>query len=551
MPTATGPVDPDSAIYDVVLIGYGPVGQAMAALLGQAGHSVAVFEQWPALYGRARAGHVDHEIMRIFQSVGIADQVVDDMFSVSKYKLWNKTGETLVEFDLGADGVSGWPSEYLIYQPSIEDALDSAVRAQPSVSVNQGWEATELVRHPDHVEVTLRQTSLTSAGEKISDSRTRTVRGRYLIGADGANSFVREQLGITRTDFEFKETWFVCDLEPMVPMDFGLDNGQICDPARPHCLFQLGRRHRRFEFALLPGEDQERFCDSRIAWQLLAPYGVTPERADLVRHALYTFEGKLASRWRDGRVMLIGDAAHVMPPFMGQGMCSGLRDAKGLAWRLDLVLRGVAGESILDSYEIERSPHVQSLIELSIEVGRISCTFDPDVAAARDDAFRRGDVPPPPPFPHLLGGQLDIGADGVAEHVVGRLAPQGRVRAGDRVGRMDDVVGSGWVVLLAAGVHAEFTPEQVVVLDRLDARVVALGDQAVTASQARAVVSDTVEDVDDYYKGYFERTGLAAILYRPDFYIFGAATEGAGVGTLIDALRTSLGLSLTEAAVAQ
>ncbi|MFI6095053.1 bifunctional 3-(3-hydroxy-phenyl)propionate/3-hydroxycinnamic acid hydroxylase [Lentzea sp. NPDC051213] len=518
MPATTVPTGQpdDDVLYDVVLIGYGPVGQTLAALLGQAGHRVAVFERWPHLYGRARAGHVDHEIMRIFQSLGIAGRIEQDMFRATKYVFRNAGGETLLTFDWDVDGISGWPSDYIMYQPSIEDALDAAVRALPTVSVHQGWEATAVAQREDHVAVTLRQSE-----------NTWTVRCRYLVGADGANSFVRTQLGTTQTDFGFRETWFVCDLEPKVPLDLGFDNGQVCDPARPHCLFQLGTRHRRFEFALLPGEDPERFADPLAAWELLAPYGVTPDKADLVRHAVYTFQAKLAGRWRRDRILLAGDAAHVMPPFMGQGMCSGVRDAKALAWRLDLVLRDRAADALLDSYQVERAPHVATLIQMSVEAGRVSCTFDPEIAAARDEAFRRGQVPPPPPFPHLLGGLLDTEAGGRAAEVVGRLAPQGRVRTGGLTGRFDDLVGHGWTLLLAPGTGCELTEGQADVLDRLDAQVVAIGEDPA--------------DVDGYYAGYFARTGLSMILYRPDFYVFGAAEDSAAVGRVVDALGRAIG----------
>ncbi|MFD9892422.1 bifunctional 3-(3-hydroxy-phenyl)propionate/3-hydroxycinnamic acid hydroxylase [Amycolatopsis sp. NPDC059027] len=529
------PQPDDDLPYDVVQIGYGPVGQTMAALLGQCGHRVAVFERWPGLYGRARAGHVDHEIMRIFQSLGIAERIERDMVRATKYVFRNARGETLLTFDWDADGISGWPSDYIMYQPSIEDALDAAVRAQPTVSVHQGWEATALTRHEDHVEVTLREITTSPDGEKIAGARTRTVRGRYLVGADGANSFVRDRLGTTQTDFGFRETWFVCDLEPKVPLDFGFDNGQVCDPARPHCLFQLGTRHRRFEFALLPGEAPERFRDPGVAWDLLAPYAVTPDKAELVRHAVYTFQAKLADRWRDERILLIGDAAHVMPPFMGQGMCSGIRDAKALAWRLDLVLRGIAEDTLLDSYQIERAPHVETLIRMSIEAGRVSCTFDPEIAEARDEAFRCGEVPPPPPFPHLLDGLLDTGAEGRAAEVVGRLAPQGRVRAGGETGRFDDVVGSGWTLLFAPGTDSRLTAGHRAVLDRLGVRVVALGE-------------DTA-DINGYYAGYFARTGVSMILYRPDFRIFGAAQDSSGVGRVVDALDRAIGAPVRIAAI--
>ncbi|MGW6620840.1 bifunctional 3-(3-hydroxy-phenyl)propionate/3-hydroxycinnamic acid hydroxylase MhpA [Nocardia sp. NPDC055002] len=519
-------------IHDFVQVGYGPVGQTMAGLLGKAGYSVAVFERWPTLYGRARAGHIDHEIMRIFQSLGIAERLEEDMFRATKYVFRNAAGETLITFDWDRDGISGWPSDYIMYQPLIEEALDDAVRALPTVSIHQGWEAVALVRHPDHVEVEFRSVHLGAEGEKVLGNDVRIVRGRYLIGADGANSFVRGQIGAGQQDFGFRETWLVCDLEPLEPLDFGFDNGQICDPARPHCLFQLGKNHRRFEFALLPGETAAQMENPAVAWELMAPYGVTEKNAKLVRQAIYTFQSKLADRWHDGRIFLVGDAAHVMPPFMGQGMCSGVRDAKALAWRLDLAMRGIGGTNVLDSYRTERAPHVATLIGMSIEAGRVSCTFDPDTAAARDEAFRRGDVPPPPPFPHIEAGLLgtDAGTD-----IAGTLAPQGRIAIGETIGRFDDVLGSGWVLLLAPGSDVDIDAHRTAVLEHLGGKVVTLSAPG---------SGGEVVDIDGYYADYFAEHRVVAILYRPDFYIFAATDELAAIASLVDQIETSLDVAV-------
>ena len=511
-------------LYDVVQIGYGPVGQTAAALLGKAGHRVAVFERWPELFGKARAGHVDHEIMRIFQSVNAAEEVEEDAARATKYEFRNATGELLLSFDWDFDGISGWPSDHIVYQPTIEIALDRVVREQSTVEVHQGWEAVNIETFNDHVEVRLRRVRSNALGKKIVTDEERVVCARYVIGADGANSFVRDVIGSAQHDFGFQETWLVLDLRPTEPLHFDFDNGQICDPARPHCLFQLGKRHRRFEFCLLPGETAEQMSKPATAWALLEQYGVTPDNAELVRNAVYTFTSKIAEVWTDSRLILIGDAAHVMPPFMGQGMCSGVRDANNLAWKLDLALRGAADPSILDTYQSERSPHVSAIIEMSIEAGRISCTTDPEVAAARDEAFRSGSVPPPPPFPHLTSGILADTTYTSVDNLRGRLAPQGRITHDARVGRFDDVLGGGWTLLISGAVTPHFDDEQRAVLDRVGVRVVAVTDQESESA---------VGDVDGYYGRYFTEHGISALLYRPDFYIFGATTDLDRVGELI------------------
>jgi len=518
---------PDTDIYDVIQIGYGPVGQTMAALLGKQGHRVAVFERWPSLYGQARAGHFDHEIMRVFQSIGAADAIAEDAYRADQYVFQNGRGETLMTFDWHTDGISGWPSDYIMYQPSVEDALDAAVRSQDTVEVRQGWEATSFTQSADLVEVTLRRVGRSAVGKKVLTEETRTVRGRYLVAADGANSFVRQQLGIGQKDFGFRESWLVCDLAPTAPLHFDFDNGQVCDPARPHCLFQLGKNHRRFEFSLLPGEEIEQMFTTEVAWKLMEPYHVTPANAELIRHAVYTFESKLADRWRDGRIFLVGDAVHLMPPFMGQGMCSGIRDATNLAWRLDLALRGVAGADVFDTYEVERSPHAGALVEMSIMAGAVSCTFDPAVAEERDEKFRTGRVPPPPEFPHLTSGLLAEAADPLA----GRLAPQGRVQLDGHLGRFDDVYGPGWTLLSSVPLHGVLGAQHKDLLDMLGARVVAFDDAV---------------DVDGYYRDYFATNDVVAILYRPDFYIFGSAADESCVDGLVQRLAAQLSVRAVD-----
>ncbi len=186
---------------------------------------------------------------------------------------------------------------------------------------------------------------------------------------------------------------------------------QWCDPVRPTTHVQSGTRHRRFEFMLLPGEDPADFEDPARAWELLRPW-FTPADGTLTRHAVYEFRSMLAERMRDGRALLVGDAAHLTPPFLGQGLCSGLRDAANVAWKLDLVLRGVAEEALLDTVEAERQPQNEWVINLAVELGRVLCELDVGVAAERDAALRAAGAPPAPEFAPLTGGLLRRGADG-------------------------------------------------------------------------------------------------------------------------------------------
>lgn len=514
-------------ILDVLQVGYGPVGQMHAAKLGRMGHRVAAYERFHDQYKLSRAGHFDHEVMRFLQSIDCATAVAEDAFPMTKYEFRNAVGETLITLDWDAPSVSGWKSDYLFYQPYMEAALDHAARASGSVEVHRGWEAIALVQHADHVALTVRRTRADGGAEPQGEQRT--VKARYLVGADGANSFVRKAVGPDMEDFGFRENWLVGDFKPKRPLTMAFDNGQICDPKRPMCLFQLGLTHRRFEFMVMPGDDLARMQRPEALWELVNPW-ITPDDADLIRQAVYTFQSKLLANWRHDRVLLIGDATHLMPPFMGQGMCSGMRDATNLAWKLDLVLRGIASDALLDTYTLERKPHVHSIIKQSTELGRVSCTIDPEVAAARDAAFRSGPAAPPP-FPWIEAGIVLKTGSLHATAVAGRLGPQARVRSVDgREGLCDDFVGTGWH-LIGLG------------LDRLDldAASRALIDTLRIATVAIDATTGYA-DVDNFYARYFGNAGLQAVIVRPDFVVYGGVESLADVDSLLASLAADLEL---------
>ncbi|MBR0755321.1 bifunctional 3-(3-hydroxy-phenyl)propionate/3-hydroxycinnamic acid hydroxylase [Bradyrhizobium jicamae] len=491
--------------HDILLVGYGPVGQTFAALAGKLGCNVGVYERYPSLYALPRAGHIDHEIMRIFQSIGCAEAVEKTAVRSNTYEWRNAAGELLINFEWNADGVSGWPSDFLIFQPDVEDALDAAVRSTGRVTVNHGWEAVGVVQHPDHVQLTVRDVAGKSTG---AAGETRQVTAKYLVACDGGNSFVRRFLGLEWQDLGFSQPWLVVDFKEKRSLSLPYENAQICDPARPMCLFQLGKEHRRFSYMVMPGEE-EWAKRTETAWSLVAPW-VREDDVELIRQATYIFESKLLDRWRAGRVLFAGDAAHVMPPFMGQGMCSGIRDAANLAWKMQLVVSGRAPESLLDTYCAERKPHVADYIRLSMEVGRISCTTDPAAAAARDKALLSGQKLPSPPMPALVDGLLMSTPTAGEASVVGQLGPQGRVRKNLLVKRADDFLGTGWQLICRLDLSEFISARATQVIDRLGLQIVHFG------------AGSEMEDVDGTYERYFEANGLIAVIVRPDFYIHSA-----------------------------
>ncbi|OHV20411.1 3-(3-hydroxyphenyl)propionate hydroxylase [Parafrankia soli] len=540
------------AMADVVVVGYGPVGQVTAILLARRGWRVTVLERWPRPYLMPRAVSFDGESARILAAAGVGPAMTEFGEPSRDYTWRNAAGDVLLHVDVPERGRSGWPDSTSMYQPALEEALAERGSRLPGLRVLRGHRVVALAERDGHVE-------LTAVLDGSPPDRTRRLRARWVVGCDGANSFVRTSLGVETTDFAYFNDWLTCDVVLREPAVHRPNNLQICDPARPRTAVSAGPGHRRWEFMRLPGEPAEEFGRTESAWRLLGLFGLHPGNATLERHAVYTFQARYVDRWRVGRVLLAGDAAHLMPPFAGQGMCSGFRDAANLSWKLDLVLAGTAPAELLDTYTLERRAHVQHAIGMSMDLGRVICETDPAAARDRDEvmiavrtrglredraqsavepltagflrggAAARGDGPQRPPQPSRPG------RPGSPSVPAGDLVPQGRVRVGDRTGLFDEFVEPGFVLLATwpAGGHLHLRPETDAAFALLGGRVVnvvpATGEEppAVAAGSADASARITVVDVDDVYLRYLALAGADAVLVRPDFYLFGRVPAAA------------------------
>lgn len=501
---------------DVAVIGYGPTGMVLAALLGKCGHRVAVLERFPGLYNLPRAACFDDEIMRTFQKLGLVEALADGVVAQDEYDWVNGEGETLVNLKYDAAAPGGWAALYMMYQPHLETVLDRHDKALGCVEVRQGFTVSTLDQDEGGV-------TLTGSG---ADGRAASVRTRFVVGADGGNGFTRRTLCPKMDDYGFQENWLVCDFEVKRPVPGLPMFRQVCDPAQPTSIVRIGPRHHRFSFMLEPGASPERATDPAAVWSRVAGY-ITADDAELIRAANYMFRSRIADQWRYGRVLLAGDAAHEMPPFLGQGMCSGIRDGHNLAWKLDLVLTGRAGADILDTYQAERAPHVRCITEKAIELGRVQTLRDPDEARRRDERLlarrRAQQAPDKVSLPPLSGGL--VANDG-------SFFPQGRVRFGGRDGLFDDVVGHGWCIVAA----------EPSLLDRLTApdrdAWAAMGGRtaALTPPQDGSGLGDT----EGVYRAWFRSHGCKAAVVRPDWYVYGTADDAEELAGLLGQLARSL-----------
>lgn len=467
--------------YDVAIIGCGPVGATLANLLERQSRRVLVLDQFADAYRLPRATHLDGEAVRILQSAGLATMLAEHLGIYSRMRFEDANGALLIDWPRSTlPGSQGWRDSNRFHQPALETALRARAAASPLITLRLGWRVTAIAQD-DHA------VTITATGPDGGASR---FTADFAVGCDGARSTIRQALGAELKVVAKPEQWLVADLilhgdGPVLPEG----TVQYCDPARPFTYIEAVGRRRRWEVMLLPGDDPEYFATPDHVRSLLRRW-LAPEDAELERAVVYTFSSAIATHWRNGRLMVAGDAAHQTPPFLGQGLCAGLRDAANLAWKLAWVLDGRGAVSLLDSYQTELAPHVAHYIAEANRIGAIIQETDPERARERDRLLLTQPQVLVPIKPRLGGSE---GTDALA----GTLAPQPRLRDGRL---LDDVTGQNFVVISNAGI-----PDQVSAETRL------------RWQRAGAAV------LEDEATEYLAAIGAQAVILRPDHYLLGMA----------------------------
>lgn len=404
-------------MIDVAIIGAGPIGLTLANLLGVRGLSVRVIERQAQPYNMPRAIHFDGEAMRVFQATGLAEEVLAHTHVGVGMLFKDADDNVLIDWSRAQDiGPMGWHESYRFHQPGLEDALRQGLTRFAHVEMTSGVEVTDMTPATGAM--------MLSNGERLSAS--------YIVGCDGADSFTRQAAGLPLEDLGFQERWLVVDAILKRPRpDLGDYSIQYCDAKTPATYVRGTKDRRRWEIRLDQAKPDP---DEAEIWALLSRW-ITPEDAELERAAVYTFRSAVAARWREDRVLIAGDAAHQMPPFMGQGMCAGVRDVSNLAWKLDHAIRA-GDDAILDTYGSERASHVTEFIDLTMRLGKlINQTATGGAPQGQMKSIWPGLGPG-------LGDRYDV---------VGRLAPQPRVAGGSLA---DDAAKGGFYVLAQAPVEA-------------------------------------------------------------------------------------------------
>ncbi len=428
----------------VVIVGAGPTGVTAATLLAQYGVDSVVLDRWPGVYSQPRAVHLDDEIYRILARLGIADEFAAISRPTLGLRLLDDRFRVLAEFTRDTSlSRNGFPQANMFDQPELEAVLRSNLLRYPHAALRGDAEVTEVTDTGTHLRVTFTDRT---------DGTVHQVDTDYLLGCDGASSLVRTRIGSAVRDLNFKQRWLVVDVATDADLCQWEGVHQVCDPVRAGTYMRIGPSRYRWEFQLLAGECADDFATLTALRPLIRPWTaeVAERELTLLRVTEYTFRAQIAERWRRGNIFILGDAAHLTPPFIGQGMGAGVRDAMNLAWKIAGVHHGTLAPDVLDSYEQERKPHARYMIRLALNVGRAMTG-----GARVGNVLRRVVLPRLRLVPGLRDKVVDsttpalpssalVYASRRPRQLAGTLCPNPQLPDGQR---LDDVLGTGFALI--------------------------------------------------------------------------------------------------------
>ncbi|MEU6668048.1 bifunctional 3-(3-hydroxy-phenyl)propionate/3-hydroxycinnamic acid hydroxylase [Streptomyces sp. NPDC046727] len=500
----------------VVIVGAGPVGVTAALLLARHGVPSLLLERHRDVYPLPRAVVVDDEVRRILHSVGVQEEFAALARPARGLRLLDARHRVIAEFTRSRHGHHGYPQTSMFDQPDLERLLRAALARSPECELWDGVEVVSVSQDTDGtapVLVTFRREGSDEDEHVWADA---------VLGCDGAGSLTRDAIGAVWEDLHFEESWRVIDVRTSRPVRTWEGVDQICCPTRPATFMRLGEDRYRWEFRLpadvdLDGPDgRERLRELVAPWVDLPSAAAWSDDFEVIRQAQYTFRARLADRWRRGRVFLLGDAAHLTPPFIGQGLCAGLRDARNLTWKLARVLRQGADDGLLDTYERERKPHARYVIRLAVAIGW-AMTGGQDRGAALRRAVVGAACRVPGVTktvsrdlsPALTAGPLVRRRPGfIGRGLTGTFCPQPWVTVDGRRTRLDDVLGDSFALLTAVPP----TPQMTAVATALDAPTIHVDD-----------LND-----DGTLAAWLARGRADAALLRPDRVVMDTVPAGAG-----------------------
>ncbi|MCI4661190.1 MAG: bifunctional 3-(3-hydroxy-phenyl)propionate/3-hydroxycinnamic acid hydroxylase [Neomegalonema sp.] len=475
--------------FDVAIIGYGPTGATLAHLLGDCGLKVLVLEREAAAYHLPRAVHFDAEVMRVFQWIGIADEMEPLTALHPGMRFVDPQGKLLLDWPRPqGEGPQGWRANFRFHQPDLEKVLRAHMARRETVSVRTRCDVFNIDDRGEDVELRY---------EDMARGKVERVRASYVVGCDGARSLVRRYIETGMEDLGFHERWLVVDviLNADKPA-LGDHSIQYCRPDRPATYVRTPGMRRRWEITVLPEEDATEIVKPEQVWALLRDW-LTPQEAELERAAVYTFHSLIANDWRKGRLLLAGDACHQTPPFMGQGMCAGIRDTANLYWKLALVCQGKAEDALLDTYVTERRPNAVEYIQTAVRLGGLINTAGTEQALQAalptpSGSARMESIAPP------IGPGLGVGEQ------AGRLFGQPGLANGQR---MDDATRHRFVILADAALAAGLSVPPGAVL---------------VSTEAAPGAAE-----------HLSHHAIRAAVLRPDRHILGVAHDRAGLESLL------------------